>query len=87
MLSQKYQISYDFLFYNGLKAALPSTWLEKNHAVNNVHQVILKSDKLLSLMFKNKQMDLRQVNCSQLYWADVLKIVERLTCYYKPESE
>ena len=67
MLSQKYQISCDFLFYNGLKAALPSTWLEKIHAANNVHQIILKSDKLLSLMFKNKQMDLRQVKCSQLY--------------------
>ena len=38
-------------------------------------------------MFKNKQMDLRQVKCSQLYWADVLKIVERPTCYYKWESE
>ena len=30
MLSQKYQISCDFLFYNGLKAALPITWLEKS---------------------------------------------------------
>ena len=36
--------------------------------------------KLLSLMFKNKQMDLRQVMCRQLCWADVLKIVERPTC-------
>ena len=30
---------------------------------------------------------LRQVRCSQLHWADVLKIVERPTCYYKWESE
>ena len=60
MLSQKYQITCDFLFYNGLNAALPSTWLEKIHAANNVHQIILESDKLLSLMFKNKQMDLQQ---------------------------
>ena len=87
MLSQKYQITCDFFFYNGLKEALPSTWLEKIHAANNVHQIILESDKLLSLMFKNKQMDLQQVKCSQLYWADVLKIVERPTCYCKWESE
>ena len=87
MLSQKYQISCDFFFYNGLKAALPSTWLEKIHAAHNVHQIILGSDKMLSLVFKNKQMDLRQVKCSQLYWADVLKIVKRPTCYYKWESE
>ena len=46
-----------------------------------------QSDKLLSSMFKNKQMDLRQVKCSQLYWADALKIVERPTCYYKWKSE
>ena len=38
-------------------------------------------------MFKNKQMDLRQVKCSKLYCADVLKIVERPTCCYKGESE
>ena len=53
-------------FSNGLKAALPSTWLDKIHAANNVHQIILESDKQLSLMFKNKQLDLRQVKCSQL---------------------
>ena len=38
-------------------------------------------------MFKNKQMDLWQVKCSQLYSADVLNIVERPTCYYKWVNE
>ena len=54
---------------------------------NNVHQIALESDKPLSLMFKTKQLDLRQVKCNQLYWADVLEIVEGPTCYYKWESE
>ena len=53
-----FEVTCDFLFYNGLKAALPSTWLEKIHAANSVHKKILESDKLLSLMFKHKQMDL-----------------------------
>ena len=80
-------ISCDFHFYTGLKAALPSTWLEKIHAATKVHLIILESDKLLTLMFQNKQMDLLQIKSCQLYWADVLQIVERPTCYYKCESE
>ena len=38
MLSQKYQISCDFLFfYNGLKTVLPSTWLEKKYMLQTMY--------------------------------------------------
>ena len=86
-VSQKYKISCDVLFYNGLKQQYRVPGWKKIPAANNVHKIVLETDKLLLLMFKNKEIDLRQVKCRQLHWADVLEIVERPTCYYKWESE
>ena len=38
-------------------------------------------------MIQNNRIDVRRVKCSQVYWSEINKIMERPTCYYKWESE
>ena len=86
-IKQKYKVTCDILFYNGLRTAIPRSWLAKINDEINLVGIVANSEQLLTVIIKNNRIDLRRVKCSQVYWSEINKIMERSTCYYKWESE
>jgi len=84
-LEEKYNIRCDFLFYNGLQAAIPRSWLEKIHECNNVESIPVVQENL-SVNINDKNVEIRKVTCKQLYWAEIERISQRPTSYYSWES-
>ena len=72
--------------------AIPRSWLAKiNDKINLINFVGIvtksESERPLTVMIKNNRIDVRRVKCSQVYWSEINKIMERPTCYYKWELE
>ena len=86
-ITQKYKVTCDILFYNGLRTAIPRSWLAKINDEINLVGIVANSEQPLTVIIKNNRIDLRRVKCSQVYWSEINKIMERPTCYYKWESE
>ena len=86
-IKQKYKVTCDVLFYNGLRTAIPRSWLAKINDEINLVGIVANSEQPLTVIIKNNRIDLRRVTCSQVYWSEINKIMERPTCYYKWESE
>ena len=86
-IKQKYKVTCDILFYNGLRTAIPRSWLAKINDEINLVGIVANSEQPLTVIIKNNRIDLRRVKCSQVYWSEINKIMERPTCYYKWESE
>ena len=86
-LEEKYNISCDFLFYNGVRSAIPNKWLEKIHKTSSANIRVSEAKHPLSIMLRKKDIDIRLATCRQLYWVEIDKVTERPTCYYKWESE
>jgi len=84
-LETKYAIRCDFLFYIGLKAAIPKSWIEKIHQNNSAEHIHTEPCNL-TVQIENKCVDIRRVRCKQLYMAEIERLAERPTCYYKWES-
>ena len=86
-IKQKYKVTCDILFYNGLRTAIPRSWLAKINDEINLVGIVANSEQPLTVIIKNNRIDLRRVKCSQVYWSEINKIMEIPTCYYKWESE
>ena len=86
-IEQKYKVKCNILFYNGLRTAIPRSWLAKITDEINSVGVDTHAEQPLTVIIKNNRIDVRRVKCSQLYWSEINKIMERPTCYYKWESE
>mgnify|MGYP000209167433 CR=1 FL=1 len=88
-LEQRFKISCDYMFYNGLRAAIPRSWLDKIQAAKNeeIKCIVLDENLPLLVMLKNRLIDIKKATCSQLYSVEIEKIVQRPTCYFKWESE
>ena len=84
-LEQRFKISCEYMFYNGLRAAIPRSWLDKIQAAKNeeITCIVLDKNQPLSVMLKNRLIDIRKATCSQLFCVEIDKIVERPTCYFK----
>ena len=75
---------HDFLFYDGVRSAIPSKWLQKIHKVNSATLGLKKPNNLYSISnVKETSNDIRQATCSQLYWVEIDEVTERPTCYNK----
>ena len=86
-IKQKYKLTCDILFYNGLRTAIPRSWLAKINDEINLVGIVTNSEQPLTVIIKNNRIDLRRVKCSQVYWSEINKIMERPARYYKWESE
>ena len=84
-LETKYQIQCDFLFYNGIKTAIPKTWIDEIKNTRYIEQIDIDPDDL-TVCVENKSLDIRQMRCKQIYLLAVEKLIERPTCYYNWES-
>ena len=82
-VKQKYKVTCDILFYNGLRTAIPRSWLAKINDEINLVGIVTNSEQPLTVIVKNNRIDLRRVKCSQVYWSEINKFMERPTCYYK----
>ena len=87
LLEQKYHISCDFLYYNGLKAAIPNKWVDEIHKASISEITNFETLPPLSFMCKNKVMTIKEATCKQIYWSEIDKILERPTCYFKWEAD
>ena len=83
-LEAKYNINTDFLFYYGIKTAIPCRWLEIISSLSSMDEHT--SSPVLTVQIKGKQVDIRKVTCKQYYWSLVEDIAERPTSYFKWES-
>ena len=85
-LEDTYKVSCDFLFYNGLRSAIPHRWLDVIATTCNIGSADIGQQNL-KVKLQNKFVELKQATCSQFYWAEIEKISQRPTSYYKWESE
>lgn len=85
-LETKYLISCDFLFYNGIKAAIPNSWIEKIKQSKNIESFNMETSKL-KIQIQNKTIDLHTSNCKQLYNNEIEHLSQTPTSYFKWESE
>ena len=86
-IEQKYKVTCNILCYNGLRTAIPRCWLAKINDEIKLVEVDTHAEQPLTVIIKNNRIDVRRIKCSQLYWSEINKIMERPTCYYKWESE
>ena len=61
-LEQRFKISCAYMFYNGLRAAIPRSWLDKIQAAKNeeIKCIVLDENMPLSVMLKNRLIDIKK---------------------------
>ena len=82
-IKQKYKVTCNILFYNGLRTTIPRSWLAKINDEINLVGIDTNSEQPLTVIIKNNRIDVRRVKCSQVYSSEINKIMERPTCYCK----
>ena len=84
-LETKYDIKCETLFYHGLKSAIPKKWID----INNFNTIAMENNENteLSIIIDKKKVKMKDINCKQLYWAEVHRKGQRPTSYFKWESE
>ena len=79
----------DILFYNGLKAAIPSFWMKlikrEHEKIKDLIQNREETD--LTIKIEHKYIKVKDVKCKDIYWEEINKKSMRPTSYYKWESE
>ena len=63
-IEQKYKVTCNILFYNGLRTAIPRSWLAKINDEINLVGIVTNSEQPLTVIIKNNRIDVRRVKCS-----------------------
>ena len=52
-IKQKYKVTCNILFYNGLRTAIPHSWLAKINDESNLVEIVTNSEQPLTVIIKN----------------------------------
>ena len=86
-IEENYNMSCDFLYYNGLRLSIPQGLLEHIFNTENIGTTTVEQISSVKVKLGNKLVDIRKLTCSQIYWAGIKTISQRPTGYFKCESE
>ena len=68
-VEKKYRVTCNIPFYNGLRTAIPRSWMKKIYDEINLVGIVTNSEQSLTIMqslIKNNRIDVRRVKCSQV---------------------
>ena len=83
--ASKYNIPCETLFYNGIKTAIPRTWLD-TLLTSNIDTDKLQDPERLTLKLINGPVDIQNVTCKQFYWSEIAITTQPPTSYFQWES-
>ena len=73
-IEENYNVSCDFLYYNGLRLSIPQGWLEHIFNTENIGTTTVEQIPSVKVKLGNKFVDIRKMTCSQIYWAEIKSI-------------
>ena len=78
---RKYNVFCDFLYYNWLRLSIPQGWLERISNTENTGTTNAEQIWCIKVKLEKKFADIRKMQCSQIYWAEIKTISHRPTSY------